>query len=316
MEDFNDCQKSVVWHPHPGSPWSDEIWAPELHYINSCWYIYVTGAHPGRGASHRTLVLRSDHQDPMNAASWSFLGPLKGMPDHWAIDATVFSPYPQDLYCCYSGWPLGDHSDRQQDLFLIKLASPESAIPDTLTCISRASLPWERCDGGRRGINEGPTWVEMSPDFRGIVYSASGSWTSDYKLAVLQLVGRDILEPASWWKRDAPLMISDHRKPFGPGHASFVKPPYRTDQIFCIYHGTEKPNDGWNNRKARVVCLERGHFDLRGQPLRCSALPLQQQATGHYPGRAPDVDSSQLTGKPAQAHGFFYKLKGIWNSLY
>ena len=128
-----------------------KVWAPELHRIQDQWYIYFCAAHPGkdmqsRNASHRTLILRSSHPDPMQPGSWFFVGPLKGLPDHWNIDATVFSlpSRPDTLYCCYSGWPLGDHSDTQQDLFVIKLASPDQAVRETLTCISKAELPWER----------------------------------------------------------------------------------------------------------------------------------------------------------------------------
>ncbi|KAL0766600.1 hypothetical protein CaCOL14_011045 [Colletotrichum acutatum] len=209
LENFHHCHKSVVWQPAPGTPWSVNIWAPELHYLKSRWYIYTCGAPPGVGnPGHRTTVLRSSSQDPMDASAWEFLGPLKGMPDHWSIDATVFSPNGHDLYCCWSGWPLGDNSDTQQDLFLIKLRVPEEAIIDTLLCISRAELTWERPDEGRRGVNEGPTWVDIPGVFRGIVYSADGSWTSDYKLGLLPLVGQNPLDPGAWAKRSTPLMAA------------------------------------------------------------------------------------------------------------
>lgn len=114
MEDFHHCQKSTIWKPRHGSPWSDGVWAPELHYINHTWYVYVACAHPGEGnKSHRTIVLRSSSQDPMDPAGWTSLGLLKGLPDHWNIDATVFDLNGR-LFCCYSGWPLGDHSDTQR----------------------------------------------------------------------------------------------------------------------------------------------------------------------------------------------------------
>lgn len=38
LENFHDCQKSVVWQPVPGSPWSADIWAPELRTYLSCLY--------------------------------------------------------------------------------------------------------------------------------------------------------------------------------------------------------------------------------------------------------------------------------------
>lgn len=185
------------------------------------------------------MILRSTQPDPMNASGWQFLGPLKGMPDHWSIDATVFSPSGHDLYCCWSGWPLGDSSDTQQDLFLVKMASPEQAIAESLVCISRADQHWERPDDGKRGVNEGPTWVSF-PGFRGIVYSAHGSWTSEYKLGLLALVGQDPGRADSWVKRASPLLVSGQPHeggPFGPGHASFVPSPWNDGRIFCIYHG-------------------------------------------------------------------------------
>ncbi|KAI8263177.1 Extracellular exo-alpha-(1-_5)-L-arabinofuranosidase [Colletotrichum sp. SAR 10_77] len=239
LEHFHNPQKSTVWHPAPGTPWSVNIWAPELHYLNGRWYIYTCGAPPGVGnPGHRTTLLRCSSQDPMDASAWEFLGPLKGMPDHWSIDATVFSPNTRDLYCCWSGWPVGDHSDTEQDLFLIKMADPEHAIPGTLVCISRAELEWERPDDGRRGVNEGPSWVDIPGVFRGIVYSADGSWTSHYKLGLLPLVGQDPLNPAS--------------------------------RVYCVYHATAGYGEGWANRKARVIDMGPECFAPNAHPLCCA----------------------------------------------
>lgn len=165
------------------------------------------------------LVLRSPNPDPMDPRSWQFLGPLKGMPDHWAIDATIF-PLNGKLYCSWSGWPPGDASDTEQDLFIVELKSPEEAISETVRCLSKPTLEWERLDN--RGVNEGPQFLS-TPAFTGIVYSACGSWTNKYKLGALQLIGSEPLNPASWRKWEDPLMISDPDEkcgPYGPGHAS------------------------------------------------------------------------------------------------
>lgn len=229
----------------------------------------------------------------MEASSWSFIGPMQGLPDHWSIDATVFSPFPNELYCCYSGWPFGDTSDKQQDLFLAKMASPEVAISDSVVCISCADMPWERCEGNRHGINEGPTWVDMSPNFRGIVYSASGSWTNDYKLGILQFVGHDFLQKSSWKKRNAPLLVSDNRAPFGPGHASFIKLSHRPGEIFCIYHGTTSVHDGWHNRKGRVICLKAGHFDSHGRSLYCADFGQESSGQSLHDSSIKSTDSGR-----------------------
>uniref|UniRef100_A0A8H7NHK8 Uncharacterized protein n=1 Tax=Bionectria ochroleuca TaxID=29856 RepID=A0A8H7NHK8_BIOOC len=97
MEDFFNARKALVWQPEPGSRWAADIWAPELHLIKGVWYIYATASQPGVGnPGHRTIVLRSARQDPMEEAAWEFLGPLKGMPEAFSIDATVFSPNGED----------------------------------------------------------------------------------------------------------------------------------------------------------------------------------------------------------------------------
>ncbi|EXJ67792.1 uncharacterized protein A1O5_09138 [Cladophialophora psammophila CBS 110553] len=298
MENFRNCKKIIAWKPPPATPWVADIWAPELHYLNGRWYIYFCGAHPEIGnPSHRTLLLRSRSQDPMEAGAWEFLGQMKGLPDHWNIDATVFYlQRTQKLYCCYSGWPLGDHSDRQQDLFLIELETPEVARPATLTCISRAELPWERADGGTHGVNEGPTFISI-PGFQGIIYSANGSWTSDYRLALLQLVGDDPLKESSWRKRPTPLLVSDRAKggPFGPGHASFIPSPYGDGRVYCIYHATEHEGQGWNNRKARILSFGPEHFHPDGQPM-CCALSV----SGQWSGGASVSSSGGLAGNMFQ----------------
>ena len=298
MENFREphARKNIAWKPLPNHPWMVDLWAPELHYLQGKWYVYFAGAHPGIGnPSHRTLLLRCRSQDPMEEGSWEFLGQVKGLPDHWNIDATMLSRRGK-LYCCYSGWPLGDHSDRQQDLFLIEMETPEVAKPETLVCISRAELAWERADGGTHGVNEGPTFVSI-PGFEGIVYSANGSWTSDYRLGVLHLVGEDPLKESSWQKRRTPLLVSDKERggPFGPGHASFIPSPYNDGRVYCIYHATEHHGQGWANRKGRVLCFGAEHFHPQA-PTMCCALSV----SGEWSGGASTSSSAHMTGNASQ----------------
>ncbi|KIW66066.1 hypothetical protein PV04_08273 [Phialophora macrospora] len=321
MEDFRSCARSVVWRPGPPDhPWFVDLWAPELHFLQSTWYIYFTGAKPRDGpglynANRRTLLLRCRSQDPMEAGAWEFLGQLGGLPDHWNIDATVFHlPTTGRLYCCYSGWPRGDFSDRQQDLFLAEMDGPETAKPETVVCISRAELEWERAEQGTHGVNEGPAFVSIPPPppppsssfssegFQGIVYSANGSWTSDYRLGILQLVGDDPLKQSSWWKRPAPLLVSDRQYggPFGPGHASFIPSPHGGGRVYCIYHATEHFDQGWANRKARVLRFGAEHFQPHA-PTMCCALSLSGQwSAGAAISTLPPSPPAQLPANAPQ----------------
>jgi GH43 family beta-xylosidase len=274
IHDFRSADRADIWRPARDAPFSQHIWAPELHLVNDVWYVYVAAASPhedypnGRLGTpmHRCVVLRCCGPDPMVPSDWEFVGPIRNAPDHWGIDATLFSlnsgsdqQQQQQLYCVWSGWQLGDYSDTQQDLFIMKLKNPEEAIPGTYACIARAELPWERTStdnsGGTRGILEGPTFVSL-PDgsWSGIVYSASGSWDPAYCLGLLELTNPDDpCDPASWRKRKKnPLLVSDPMRklaPFGPGHASFVHTTENESTMLCIHHATDTTTDGWANRK-------------------------------------------------------------------
>src|SRR5947207_4949987 len=105
-----------------------DIWAPEIHDIRGEWWVYFSGADPVIGnPSHRMYVLRgpASDQNPMDATShFEFLGPLKNMPDQWAIDGTVIE-LDDYLYMVYSGWPEGQfNTDMRQELYIVLLNNP------------------------------------------------------------------------------------------------------------------------------------------------------------------------------------------------
>lgn len=203
-------------------------------------------------------------EDP-SQGQWEFLGRIYGMPDQWAIDGTVME-LNDDIYMVYSGWPLDDHgySDLTQQLFIMKL-DDASIAGSSPVMISAPEHPWEFTTDGdiEHGINEGPQYLESpSGRWKGIVYSAGGSWTHKYKLAVLHYNGGDPLNPRSWPKSQQPLLQAsgDKNGPWGPGHGSFVQLNYET---ICVFHGTDNQDDGWSNRTARcqrVVFTERGPY--------------------------------------------------------
>lgn len=282
--------------------------------------MYYAAAHPGRGnRSHRMYVLGGPpaDEDPTHG-QWEFLGRIHGLPaDQWAIDGTVFELHRQ-LYFVYSGWPLENvggpdaDDDHVQQLFIVRLEDPTLAATRPVL-ISTPELPWEF--SGDRGINEGPQFLESpgplpppasmpwakggnngcsssdSEDeeetWKGIVYSCAGSWTHEYKLAVLHYNGGDPLDPRSWPKSQEPLLQAPPhgRGPWGPGHGSFVNVPesgnaYKKDvedeSLLCVFHGTDDRSDGWNNRKARYQRVE---FTASGpyMGVYCGGMDLYQQ---------------------------------------
>lgn len=221
-------------------------------------------------------------EDPCRG-QWEFLGRIHGMPDHWAIDGTVFE-LNEHWYFVYSGWPLDstDDSDLVQQLFIMRLADPTSAASPAVV-ISTPQHDWEitrEGNGTDHGINEGPQFLR-SPDggiaWQGLVYSCAGSWTHEYKMGLLKYTGGDPVNPASWEKGEEPLVRAGKYGigPFGPGHGSFVTV---AGQVVAVYHATDSATDGWDNRRARA---QRVAFTEEGPYMgRSLGLEVQKQEAG------------------------------------
>ncbi|OCK74571.1 glycoside hydrolase family 43 protein [Lepidopterella palustris CBS 459.81] len=271
LTDFGQSpEKYTVWRPPPNTSHTADLWAPELHALDFRWYIYYAAADPAYGnPSHRMYVLGGPptFTPPTDTAvwSWQFLGRIAGLPeDQWAIDGTVVTLNGQ-LYFIYSGWPVPNPtgSDLVQELFIMAMASPTRAV-GTPVRISTPERAWEF--SGDHGINEGPQFLASpSPpldgsnsSWVGIVYSCAGSWTKEYKMATLQFLGGDPLDPFSWRKSERPLLQAAGKPPWGPGHGSFLEVG---GKVLAVFHGTDGEEDGWLGRKARVM---RVRFEERG----------------------------------------------------
>ena len=243
-------------------PQSERLWAPELHCLRGRWYIYFAGANKAIGnRSHRMYVLGgpSADKEPRDG-DWELLGPIEGMDQgQWAIDGTVFE-IDGELYFGYSGWPRREESESGweersellQQLFIIKLMDPVTTASEAVM-ISHPSNDWERLPGPRgAAINEGPQWLESpSGHWRGLVYSCSGSWTKHYKMATLQYLGGDPLQPSSWQKSEKPLIQNreDGLGPYGPGHGCFL---HADGETVALFHATDRDTDGNLNRRCRM----------------------------------------------------------------
>lgn len=234
LEGICDAPAVPVWKPEPGTRYSKNVWAPELHVIDGKCYIYVA-CDNGINAFHRMYVLANDSSDPL--APYTFRGQIGDKTDRWAIDATVFT-YQNQLYMCWSGW--ADCVNVAQNLYLAKMSDPLTVSSERVM-LSHPEHPWEK--KGATGlpespfINEGPCAVVRGEKVF-ILYSASGCWCNDYCLGMLRFDGGDIMDPANW-KKLPHSVFSSTPNVKGPGHCS-VLVEEGENESWLFYHAFEK----------------------------------------------------------------------------
>ena len=251
LQDIGAAEPRVVWEPPPGTPYSENVWAPELHRLGGRWYVYFA-ADDGHNASHRMYALESASDDPQSR--FEFRGKVADPSDRWAIDGTVLALEDGSLYFVWSGWE--GFENVRQNLYVAPMRGPLE-IGGERVCISTPEHAWERV--GAPHVNEGPQVLRG----RGrlfIIYSASGSWTDDYCLGQLAYRGGGVCRPESWVKKPTPV-FSKTREVFGPGHACFVKSA-EGDEDWIVYHAARHSGAGWD----RDVRAQRFGWNADGSP--------------------------------------------------
>lgn len=206
IADLKTAKKKIVWTPPRTGPYSKDIWAPELHYLQGKWYIYFA-ADAGSNESHRLWVIENSSKDPLEG-EWVMKGKLADASDKWAIDGSVFE-HMGNLYAVWSGWE-GDVNG-MQDIYLARMSNPWT-IEGERVRLSVPEYPWEKVgdikDNPREpphvDVNEGPQFLKRG-DKLFLIYSASGCWTENYSLGMLTAsAASDILNSASWKKSPQP----------------------------------------------------------------------------------------------------------------
>jgi len=264
IADLKTAEKKVVWRPPASGPYSHEVWAPELHFLNGNWYIYFA-ADAGTNQTHRVWVIENRSADPLQG-EWAMKGKLADPSDKWAIDPTVFENGAR-MYAAWSGWE-GDINGTQS-IFIAELENPWT-IKGQRSKISTPEYPWEKMGDRDRqmkrelernpaldvdepvhiDVNEGPEVLQHDSKIF-MVYSASACWTDYYELGMLTAsASDDLLNPASWKK--SPLAMfwqSPKAHAYGSGHNSFFKSPDRTED-WIIYHANSEPNQGCGAHRA------------------------------------------------------------------
>ena len=254
MADLKSADKKVIWIPPASGPYSHDIWAPEIHFLEGKWYIYF-GADAAKNDTHRIWVLENASPDPMQG-EWTLKGKVADPADKWAIDPSVFEDHGQ-LYLIWSGWE--DDVNGTQSIYIARLKNPWT-VEGQRARISTPEYAWEKVGDTPKqwrpenpqhiDVNEGPEMLKHD-DKLFLIYSASACWTDDYELGMLTATyGSNLLDTASWKKSPEPVFKeSPENKVYGPGHNSFFKSP-DGKQDWILYHANSKPNEGCSHFRA------------------------------------------------------------------
>ncbi|HMH23897.1 MAG TPA: family 43 glycosylhydrolase [Puia sp.] len=258
------AESRTIFVPPTGTPWSKDLWAPEVLFIGDKWYAYFA-ADGGNNHGHRLYVLENASPDPMKG-EWVFKGKIADPSDKWAIDGDVFS-YKGQWYITWSGWE--DDRNWQQNIYIAKMKNPWT-IEGGRSLISSPIFGWEQKgdlhhagDPPHIDVNEGPQAL-LHKDKLFIVYSASACWTDDYALGLLTFTGGDDpTDPSKWKKSTEPVFKqSPANGVYATGHNSFFKSPHGEDWI--LYHANSQPGQGCG--KSRSPRAQRFTWNEDGSP--------------------------------------------------
>jgi GH43 family beta-xylosidase len=248
MADLKSAEKKVVWTPPTNGPYSHDIWAPEIHFLQGKWYIYFA-ADAANNHTHRIWAIENPSPDPLQG-DWIFKGKVTDASDKWAIDASVFEDQGR-LYMIWSGWQ-GDENG-VQSIYIARMKNPWT-IEAGRARVSTPEYPWEKVgDIDQRkspgepphiDVNEGPEILKHG-DKIFLIYSASACWTDNYALGMLSAQsGSNLVDPAAWKKSPQPVFKqAPAAGVFAPGHNSFFKSA-DGKQDWILYHANSESGQG------------------------------------------------------------------------
>jgi GH43 family beta-xylosidase len=240
-----NAQPRMVWRKPEEGPYSDLVWAPEIHFNRGAWYVYFAAA-PSREVrdelfQHRMYAISTTETNPLEG-SWTFEGRIDTGRDSFCLDATTFEH--EDIL--YYVWAQKDTDIRgNSNLYIAPMRDPVT-IDGPPVMLSKPEYDWET-----RGfwVNEGPAVLRHGQRLF-MTYSASAT-DENYAMGLLWADAEaDLLDPASWTKSPEPVLTSSPTyEVYGPGHNSFTLAE-DGETVLLVYHArtyTEIEGDPlWN----------------------------------------------------------------------
>jgi len=253
-----------AWHKPETGPYSELVWAPELHFNDGAWYVYFAAA-PSRAIKdalfqHRMYAIRNRHANPLEG-EWEFMGQVDTGIDSFCLDATTFTHKGKLYYL----WAQKDPAiEGNSNLYIAPMKTPWQ-IDGAPILLSKPEHDWETIGFW---VNEGPSVLRRNGKIF-ISYSASAT-DHNYAMGLLWAdEDADLLDPRAWTKSAQPVLRTcyDHGV-YGPGHNSFTLAE-DNDTVMLVYHArtyTEIVGDPlWNPDRHTFVKPLR--WDDQGMPV-------------------------------------------------
>ncbi|MGC6769352.1 glycoside hydrolase family 43 protein [Enterococcus sp. LJL128] len=268
LEGLESSERLAVWQAPATGKMSQLIWAPEIHFLNGCWYIYFAASDDAeirdRTHHHRMFVIENKHEDPMNT-DWTVKGQLETKFDSFSLDGTAFV-HRERLYYV---WAQQDpRIPGNSNLYISEMENPWT-LKGEQVLLSIPEYDWEKIGFS---VNEGAAVISRN----GKVFIAySGSATDEnYAMGLLWAdEAADLLDGYSWHKLPEPVFVSSEKhSQFGPGHNSFTRSEDDTEDVL-IYHARPEKNKAGDpldnpNRhaNAQVFTWNEEGFPVFGEP--------------------------------------------------
>jgi len=252
--ELDSAEKKNIWFPPATGENSCCIWAPEIHYFDSCWYVYYTAVDAANPIDEQrgVFVIKNESQDPFGG-NWKSLGKVGTA--YPGIDGHTFE-FMGTRYFAYS-----PYVGNQSGIALARMISPTTLENEIL--LGLPIYDWEKTPP--REIMEGPQFLEGPGDKIFIAYSAGACWDDNYGLGLFSAdKSSDLLDPASWTRSQEQVfeMCRDSMV-FGPGHNSFTLSPDSTED-WIVYHAKSYSSTQCSGRSMRAQTFT---WDQNGMPV-------------------------------------------------
>lgn len=239
LRELPDAEEHIIWRKHESGPMSFNIWAPELHRLDGCWYIYFAASCQEDIWRLRPYILRCTDMDPLTG-TWEECGQMQCCDEDpfsfraFSLDSTIFENHGIRYFVWAEKVGVGKQIS---NLYIARMESP-TKLATVQELLTTPDYPWERHGFW---VNEGPAVLHHGGKIF-LTFSASDT-SAAYCMGMLETKeDADLLDPASWVKTREPVFKTNSEIGlFGPGHNSFTVDDEDGSDV-CVFHARTSDN--------------------------------------------------------------------------